>query len=105
MSVICVCFNLLTICVSRSWNSTAVNLLSRQLHSDSTSAVAVSLAAEQLPEFGVDNATIRSVGINDTIVSPIATANGTAYLISIQMTVVLVGPRSDLKLYYPGRHC
>ena len=67
--------------------------LSQQLRSNAS--VATSLAVQQLPEFGVVASSIRSVFVNSTTIDPIATANGTAYHISIQMTVVLVGPRSD----------
>ena len=70
-----------------------MTLLTQQLRSNAS--VAVSLAVQQLPEFGVNASSIRLVLINSTTVDPIATANGTAYLISIQMAVVLVGPRSD----------
>ena len=77
----------------RSWNVTAVDLLTQQLLSNISAAS--SLAAQQLPEFGVIAPSIRSVLINSASVNPIATANGTAYLISIQMTVILVGLHSD----------
>ena len=72
----------------RSWNETSVTRLSELLRSDAS--VAVSLVARQLPEFGVNAASIRSVTVNSTSIVPIATDNGTAYHISIQLTVVLV---------------
>ena len=70
-----------------------MKLLTQQLLSNASAAS--SLAAQQLPELGVIASSIRSVLINSTTIDPIATVNGTAYLISIQMTVILVGLRSD----------
>ena len=75
-----------------SWNETAVTFLSQQLRSDAS--VAANLAAQQLPDFGVNASSIRSVLVNNTAVEAVATPNGTAYLVSIQMTVILVGLRS-----------
>ena len=86
-------FLLTTYLESCSWNEAAVALLTQQLRS--SVSVAASLAAQQLPEFGVNVSSIRSVLVSSTTIDPIATANGTAYLVNIQMTVVLVGLHSD----------
>ena len=77
----------------RSWNETSVTRLSELLRSDAS--VAVSLVAQQLPEFGISAASIRSVSVNSTSIVPTATDNGTAYHISIQLTVVLVSSHLD----------
>ena len=69
-----------------------MTLLSQQLRSNAS--VTTSLAVQQLPEFGVIASSIRSVTVSSATIDPIATANGTAYLISIQMTVLLVGLHS-----------
>ena len=71
-----------------SWNETSVTHLSDRLRTNAS--VAVSLAVRQLPEFGVNAASIRSVTVNSSSVIPADTSNGTAYHISIQLTVVLV---------------
>ena len=63
-------------------------------------SLAAALAAQQLPAFGVDASSIRSVTVDSVSVIPGPDNNGTAtYLISIDLTAVLVrGPAAMLPM-------
>jgi hypothetical protein len=73
-------------------NATDLNLVS-QLASNLlvSSSMATSLAVQQLPAFGVDSSSIRSVEVNSTSIQAGPMVNGqTSYAVNIQLTVVLV---------------
>ena len=53
--------------------------------------LAATLAAKQLPAFGVNASSIRSVFVNSSTAQVGPTVNGTAtYVVAIQLTVILV---------------
>ena len=73
-------------------NATDLNLVS-QLASNLlvSSSMATSLAVQQLPAFGVESSSIRSVEANSTSIQAGPMVNGqTSYAVNIQLTVVLV---------------
>ncbi len=71
-----------------SGNLTAITLLAEQLKTNAS--VAVALAVQQLPEFGVNASSIRSIKVNSATLSPTTTVNGSASLINIDLSAVLV---------------
>ena len=68
---------------------TAVQAFALSILNNAT--LAATLAAKQLPAFGVNASSIRSVFVNSSTVQAGPTLNGTAtYVVSIQLTVILV---------------
>ena len=83
---------------SNSSDLAAVTQLAGELRVNAS--LASVLAAQQLPAFGVDASSIRSVTVDSVSVIPGPDNNGTAtYLISIDLTAVLVrGPAAMLPM-------
>ena len=57
---------------------------------NTNASVATSLAAQQVPDFGINASSLRSVVVINASMVVNGTANGTTYLINIKLNVTVV---------------